>query len=1111
MGRDVPRGLAHHIRELTGLWRTDPRSDGELLAAFVAGNGAAFAALVVRHGQPVWATCLRVLGNEVDAEDAFQATFIALARKASHVRPETIAGWLQKVSCEVALNARKAAHRRAAVQRRLFERASPQTDEPVAPPDEELQAAVSDELARLPERFRVPLALYYLEGKTQAEIGRVLGVTDRAAAHRLKQGLKLLRDRLTRRGVMVAASVLVAVLGNVPVVVAVPAGLVNSTTEAALAVAAGGPTDSLAAQLAMEATRVGGWARLKLCFLLLIPAMGALAGGIFLSQPAGQAAPESPPAPIMASAPTDASPKDRFGDTLPPGAVARFGTLRFRTGNPGGVSSVAFGPSGKVLVSAHGDDSVKFWDPETGREVRKLDGPAGCWAVSATPDGKRLAAVGATEVWLWDLSGDAPKLLWKTQSKSAGPSTVEFSPDGKLIACGGDAGREIRLLDATNGNVSLILPFRGCRFAFSADSKTLASWVWSRSGEVSVWDMATGNKLQTLTAGDEREVVSSVAFSPDGKSLATVGQDKRLRVWSVEKGTELHKLADDADPHSFVGFVPDGTLVEVGGGRVRYWNAKTGRSAKPSAKTAESAWSTAYRLSTDGTCVAAAWPFGVGIWDSATGRELGAAVGMPGGFVHPVAFSRDGKTVATASYTEAAGSSIQVWNAVDGKLQRRVAVAPRQLVWALDFAGDGVLSASLGTLVDLPPKPPERLARWDSGTGNAKPELQLPAETRYVAFAAQGDLLAVASKEGVVLCDPATGREVKKLPGKCAADCLAFSADGKTLAAIDAEVGRVAIWSLPEGRERELKWPVVPPGAAKGTPLRSPVALSPDGRLLAVGSPDPKAAIRVVDIVGGTELAALDGQPHGWPFQEFVFSPDGRTLASAGGDGVVRVWEVASGRERYRFAGHRSAVLGVAFSPDGRRLASASMDSTALLWDVFTPQKSAPAERVTPSQLWAALTSTDAAAAHRAIALLAVDPEASVKFLKERLCAPAPTPEQLRQWLDDLGSGQFAVREAATEELTRLGDQVGPELRRALAATTSPEARGRLERLVAGIGPHSAANRAIVRGVEALERMGRDPAAEQLLKELAKLATDTAAGREARAACRRIEETRRQK
>ncbi|MBN9119612.1 MAG: hypothetical protein J0I06_10725, partial [Planctomycetes bacterium] len=91
-----------------------------------------------------------------------------------------------------------------------------------------------------------------------------------------------------------------------------------------------------------------------------------------------------------------------------------------------------------------------------------------------------------------------------------------------------------------------------------------------------------------------------------------------------------------------------------------------------------------------------------------------------------------------------------------------------------------------------------------------------------------------------------------------------------------------------------------------------------------------------------------------------------------------------------------------------------------------------------------------------------------------------------------------------TEELARRGDLLGPEMRKALADATSPEAQGRLRRLIAGLGPHSPANRTAARGVEALERMGRDPAAERLLQELAKLPAESAAGREARAACRRL-------
>jgi len=345
MGRDVPRGLAHHIRDLTGLWRTENRSDGELLSAFLAGDGGAFAALVVRHGGGVWAACRRVLGNDADAEDAFQATFIALARHADQVRPGAVAGWIQKVSHRVALNARKAARRRGAAERRLLDRAA-RADPAV--PDDELRAAVADEVALLPEPLRVPLTLYYLEGKTQAEIGRILRITDRAAAHRLKRALKLLRNRLSVRGIVATAAVLAAVLGNVPITTAAPTLLVTQATELALAIAAGGPTDSAAARLALEVKWACGWVRLKLCSAVLIPAVCLGLGGVLLAQRSGE--PTRPDTPVhpTASDSVKGPLTDRFGDPLPAGAVARLGTVRFRTGISVGLSSVAFGPGDRT-------------------------------------------------------------------------------------------------------------------------------------------------------------------------------------------------------------------------------------------------------------------------------------------------------------------------------------------------------------------------------------------------------------------------------------------------------------------------------------------------------------------------------------------------------------------------------------------------------------------------------------------------------------------------------------------------------------------------------------------------------------------------------------------
>ncbi|MBA4182345.1 MAG: hypothetical protein C0506_17315, partial [Anaerolinea sp.] len=214
MGKHVPGGFAQYVRGLAGLWSNDPRPDADLLAAFAGhGDHGAFTALVGRHGPAVWATCWQVLGERENAEDAFQETFIALACQAPSLRREPLAGWLVHVARRVALNVQVAGRRRAAARQRLCERAVPRPEE--APPEGEVLAAIHEELAGLPERLRVPLALYYLEGKTQHDVSRILGVPQQTVSDRLRKGLGALRQRLARRGVVVTAAALVAVMAGV--------------------------------------------------------------------------------------------------------------------------------------------------------------------------------------------------------------------------------------------------------------------------------------------------------------------------------------------------------------------------------------------------------------------------------------------------------------------------------------------------------------------------------------------------------------------------------------------------------------------------------------------------------------------------------------------------------------------------------------------------------------------------------------------------------------------------------------------------------------------------------------------------------------------------------
>jgi RNA polymerase sigma factor (sigma-70 family) len=254
MQKYAPPGLIHYIRELATIWRTEPRSDAELLAAFVElQEETAFTALVVRHGRVVWTTCRRVLTDDADAEDAFQATFIALARQARKLRREPLEGWLRLAAHRAALQATRGARRRSRAQRELYRRADPYQPS-IAPPDDELQAAVREELARLPEKLRLTISLYYLDGKTQAEVGKLVGISDRAVAGRLVSALNTMRRRLERRGLVVATAALVALISDLRVAAALSPGLMAAAATTAIHALHGGAVAGPAATIAAGLT-----------------------------------------------------------------------------------------------------------------------------------------------------------------------------------------------------------------------------------------------------------------------------------------------------------------------------------------------------------------------------------------------------------------------------------------------------------------------------------------------------------------------------------------------------------------------------------------------------------------------------------------------------------------------------------------------------------------------------------------------------------------------------------------------------------------------------------------------------------------------------------------
>ncbi len=231
--------VLRHINRAVGRELADDLPDGELLRRFVAARDeSAFTELARRHAPMVWGVCRRVLGNSPDADDAFQATFLILGRKAHAVAVGDLVGhWLYRVACRVAARARADSAWQHAHQREMFDMSAADTSEELTRLD--LRSVLDEELSRLPERYRAPLVLCYLQGKSYEEAARLLGCPAGTISGRLARARRLLRQRLARRGLACSATALAAVTG--PAMAGpVPRVLLGDTIRAALRVAAVG-------------------------------------------------------------------------------------------------------------------------------------------------------------------------------------------------------------------------------------------------------------------------------------------------------------------------------------------------------------------------------------------------------------------------------------------------------------------------------------------------------------------------------------------------------------------------------------------------------------------------------------------------------------------------------------------------------------------------------------------------------------------------------------------------------------------------------------------------------------------------------------------------------
>jgi RNA polymerase sigma factor (sigma-70 family) len=284
------------LRRLLGVSGTSDPSDRQLLERFVAlRDEEAFTVLVERYGPLVWGVCRRILVNDADAEDAFQAAFWVLARKAQAIQwHESIGNWLYGVACRTAWKVRsKADLRRRHEQQAALMNSSPAEENTSWP---ELRCVLDEELGRLPARYRMPLLLCYLHGKSRDEAAQELGWSVGTVKGCLERGRELLRSRLTQRGLVLTTALLPTVLAN-GIVTAAPPTLVNATVN----MVAAGTVPAAVQALSQEVLTAMIWSKWKMTVAVLVfmSVIGTGTGMWVWQARAGTEQPNQPPAVLM--------------------------------------------------------------------------------------------------------------------------------------------------------------------------------------------------------------------------------------------------------------------------------------------------------------------------------------------------------------------------------------------------------------------------------------------------------------------------------------------------------------------------------------------------------------------------------------------------------------------------------------------------------------------------------------------------------------------------------------------------------------------------------------------------------------------------------------------
>jgi RNA polymerase sigma factor (sigma-70 family) len=941
--------------------------DGELVRRFAdTHDEAAFAELVRRHGPMVLATCRRVLHPDVHtADDAFQATFLVLTLKAGAVSPpERVGAFLYGVAVHVAKKAKTWA-------RKLAPSAPADLDRvPVMPfeadPDAaDLKAKIDDVLAGLPSKYRAPVVLCDLEGRSRAEAATALGWSEGTLSGRLARARKLLADRLKRRGVALPAAGLGVLLPASAALATVPVQLAASTVRTAALVstgaAAGAASEAIPASVAALAQGVSMHSATFKLLGIVLAGIGLILGGFGLYALTAADPPPPPDKPLFVAAPVP--PAEGWGLQH---------TFTFK--NP--VTAVAF--SRDLIAAGDKEGSLVLLDPKTGKQKD---------AVQDFEKGRGYGA--ATEAESIDL--------------------IRFDPFGEKVSVASDSGKSIcrfevekkgREFPRYTNDDNLHLKALG----LTPDGKY---WLHSQNREedklyrLLITPNGLGDKdeaigfIFTRKMGEFRfEHVSPIKFAAadSPSAVATVtranGRPPMLRFWSKASEKPLWEVDLNSWTTHYMNITgvlvaPGGRQVALtgdshgGGGRVWLFDAKTGKRTVELDGFKGVVRAAAY--SPDGRQLAAGCDDKtVRIHDTESGKELAVLKGHTEA-VTSVAFSPGGNMIVTGSNDKTA----KVWsvktaakapipaNADKGWVTKRT-FTHQHPISALAFAPDLVAAGDESGVLNLwDTKTGTRKKLPDVGMGRFKPIIRAQFLPNRVLRLVTG--WTDEPRDRYYLDYPLPSPEKEQIIhsncefGATTNGAFSFGSDNDnrdlTLWPIDPDAGKKGGVTV-QARFRHES--VVEHAAGSDENTVATITNSRSSPVLRLWSKDTGKPLWEVDLwrkIANIDVTGVQVSPGGklvavtgdagqvWVFDAktgklvsktnkdtgavgaAAYSPDGRQLVAGCADKTARVYDTETGEELGVLRGHTEAVTAVAFSPDGKQIVTGSADKTVRVWE----------------------------------------------------------------------------------------------------------------------------------------------------------------------------------